>query len=398
MQPNGPRPPRGGGLRHWLINPNHASLPRHLAESELMARIWEGIDASQVWDCHAHLAGVGDSGGGAWFTPKMDSLRNPLLWLHKRFYMNAGGVRDPRGAIDQQYLDRMRELLAGMPTGVKVMLLAFDYAHDETGRPLPDESVFYVPNSYAEAVCRRHPDQFEWYASVHPYRPDAADQVHLAAAAGARGMKWLPSAQLIDPASPKCRPFYEALAATGLPLVAHAGAEQAVPGGRQQDGNPLKLRHALDAGAKIIVAHCASDGRDTDLDQGPNGPVVKSYELFARLMDEPRYEGRLFADISAMTLRTRGWALRAVLERPDWHHRLFNGSDYPLPGVMPLNSPRTLARGRLLDSSVVPFLNELKLYNPLLYDFAVKRLARSNGHTFPASVFETRRFFLPKGA
>lgn len=381
-------------MKHWFVNPNHRTLPTHLQQSELMARVWEGIDPQQVWDCHAHLAGTGDSGGGAWLTPRMDSLQHPLLWLHKRFYMNAGGVRDPRGSIDEQYIERMRELLSGMPAGVKVMLLAFDYAHDEAGRPLPGQSVFHVPNRYAAEVVRRYPDQFEWFASVHPYRADAAEQVRLAAAAGACGLKWLPSAQLLDPASPRCRPFYEALAQTGLPLVAHAGREQAVPGGHQEDGNPLKLRHALDAGVKVIVAHCASDGHDTDLDRGAHGPVVRSFDLFARLMEEPRYEGLLFADISAMTLRTRGWALRAVLERPHWHPRLLNGSDYPLPGVMPLNSPRTLARAGLLDEEVVPFLNALKLYNPLLYDFALKRLARANGHAFAPCVFETRDFFL----
>jgi mannonate dehydratase len=383
-------------MKHWLINPNHASLPRHLAEHELMARVWEGIDPMQVWDSHAHLAGVGDSCGGrcgAWFNPKMNSILHPMLWLHKQFIMNAGGVRDPNEGIDQQYIDRMRELLAAMPAGVKIMLLAFDYAHGEDGKESLEDSTFFVANDYAADVCRRYPDSFEWFASVHPYRQDAADEVHRAAAAGARGMKWLPSSQLIDPASPLCKPFCDAMAETGLPMVAHAGAEKAVPGGRQEDGNPLKLRYALDAGVKIIVAHCASDGRDTDLDKGANGPVVKSYELFARMMDETRYEGLLFADISATTLLTRGWALRAVLERPDWHHRLLNGSDYPLPGVMPMNSPHALALSRVLDTDVLPFLHELKLFNPLLYDFAVKRLARSNGHTFPASVFETRRFF-----
>lgn len=380
-------------MKHWFINPNLRDLPAQVQQSELMARIWEGVDPAQVWDCHAHLAGSGDSGGGAWFTPRMNSLRNPMLWLHKQAYMNAGGVRNTQAEVDRQYIDRMRELLAGMPAGVKIMLLAFDYAHDENGLALPSKSVFYIPNSYAEAVVSAFPDSFEWYASVHPYRKDAADLVREAAARGARGMKWLPSAQLIDPASPKCVPFYAALAETGLPLVAHAGREQAVPGGRQEDGNPLKLRYALDAGVKIIVAHCASDGHDTDLDKGANGPVLRSYDLFARLMEESRYEGMLFADISAMTLRTRGWALRNVLERADWHHRLLNGSDYPLPGVMLLNSPSTLVRAGLLNRDTVSFLDTLKLHNPLLYDFAIKRLATVNGQSFPASVFETRRFF-----
>ena len=59
-------------------------------------------------------------------------------------------------------------------------------------------------------------------------------------------------------------------------------------------------------------------------------------------MDEPRYEGLLFGDISAMTQLNRiGPALDTVLERDDWHDRLINGSDYPLPGVFPLFSVTT---------------------------------------------------------
>lgn len=162
---------------------------------------------------------------------------------------------------------------------------------------------------------------------------------------------------------------------------------------RQEDGNPLKLRYALDAGVKVIVAHCASDGNDTDLDKGEHGPLLPSFELFARLMADPNYEGRLFADISAMALRTRTKALREVLDREEWHHRLLNGSDHPLPGVMPLNSPGAMARAGLLSPKAVPLLETLKLHNALLYDFTLKRLARYNGKAFPASVFETRRFF-----
>lgn len=380
-------------MKHWLINPNHQELPLWAKLSDWLALAWEDIDPTQVWDCHAHLAGSGDSGGGAWFTPKMNSLRYPMLWRHKQAYLNAGGVRDTTQNIDQQYVQLMVHMPEQMPEGVKVMLLVFDYAHDERGRALPEQSVFYIPNGYAQAVVAQRPEHFEWYASVHPYREDVVEQVIAAAANGARGFKWLPSSQLIDPASPQCEPFYRAVASTGLPLVAHAGREQAVPGGRQEDGNPLKLRYALDAGVTVIVAHCASDGNDTDLDKGEAGPLLPSFELFARLMADPNYEGRLFADISAMALRTRTKAFREVLDREEWHHRLLNGSDHPLPGVMPLNSPRVMARAGLLPPEAVLLLETLKLHNALLYDFTLKRLARYNGKALPASVFETRRFF-----
>jgi uncharacterized protein len=210
-------------------------------------------------------------------------------------------------------------------------------------------------------------------------------------------VKWLPGAMGMDPASALCDRFYEAAARLNLPLITHAGLERAVPGTDTQDyGNPLRLRRALDAGLRVVVAHCASMGRDRDLDKGANGPRVESFSLFARLMQETRYEKRLFGDISAMTQVTRaGPALAMVVEREDWHARLLNGSDYPLPGVLPLFSVDYLVSLGLVQESAAPVLREIRAYNPILFDFALKRHLRSNGKALAKGVFETRAFFDP---
>lgn len=376
-----------------LRNACRTGLPDHLRNAPLLQAVWAGLDPAQVWDCHVHLVGAGDDGSGAWFSPDMDSVFHPLLRLQKFFYMNAACVPDASGRLDQRYIERLNELLDGLPPGCKALLLAFDWRHDEAGRADPAHSIFHIPNALAAAVARRHPGHFEWAASIHPYRADAVDALERAVADGARAIKWLPSAMGIDPASAKCDPFYRAMAQAGLPLLSHAGRELAVQGGSQDDGNPLKLRRAMEHGVRVIVAHCASDGDDIDLDQGAGGPRRRSFELFARLMDQARYALFLFADISALTQRNRAWALKTVLERADWHNRLLNGSDYPLPGVMPLFSASDLARAGLLDEAAVPLLKAVREHNPLLFDFAVKRLLRLNGQGFPASVFETRRFF-----
>jgi mannonate dehydratase len=47
----------------------------------------------------------------------------------------------------------------------------------------------------------------------------------------------------------------------------------------------------------------------------------------------------------------------------------------------------------LLDASAVPVLQEVRAHNPLLFDFALKRLLHFGQHRFPPSTFETRRFF-----
>ena len=200
----------------------------------------------------------------------------------------------------------------------------------------------------------------------------------------------------MDPASPLCDRFYQAAARLKLPLVSHAGLERAVLGTETQDfGNPLRLRRALDAGVRVVVAHCASMGQDRDLDKGPEGPLVDSFLLFERLMQERKYEKVLFGDISAMTQINRaGPALARVVEREDWHPRLLNGSDYPLPGVMPIFSVDYLVSLKLVQESAAPVLKEIRAHNPLLFDFVLKRHLRSNGKALSTNIFETRSFFV----
>jgi mannonate dehydratase len=218
----------------------------------------------------------------------------------------------------------------------------------------------------------------------------------LAAAArgGARAVKWLPSAMGIDPGSERCDEFYEALARFRIPLITHAGMERAVDAEAQELGNPLRLRRALEHGVRVVVAHCASLGQDRDLDRGENAPLADSFELFARLMGEPEWEGRLFGDISAMTQLNRvGPPLARVIERDDWHARLLNGSDYPLPGVMPLYSTQTIAEQGFIERTAAPVLRSIREHNPLLFDFVLKRNLRWQGKRLSDSVFQTRPFF-----
>ena len=385
----------GISLEQGLWNPCHASLPRRLAEHELVLAAWQGIDVRQVWDAHAHLVGTGDSGSGIVVHPRMESLLSPAQFARRLFFLNAGCAHEARGQVDRAYVERMHNLLDGMRAGVKLLLFAFERAYREDGTPDTERTGIHVPDAYAHDTARAHPNYFEWAASIHPYRADCVAAAEWAARHGARAVKWLPAAMGMDPAAPRCDRFYEALARLDLPLISHAGEERAVLGADAQDlGNPLRLRRALALGVRVVVAHCASMGQDRDLDRGPNGPVVESFELFARLMDEPRHAGRVFGDISAMTqLNRAGPALARVVERDDWHARLLNGSDYPLPGVMPIFSVDYLVQIGLLGADAAPVLKEIRTHNPLLFDFVLKRTLRSKGKGFAPRVFETRGFF-----
>ena len=221
---------------------------------------------------------------------------------------------------------------------------------------------------YARDVARRHPEYFEWVASIHPYRKDALEALEQAKRDGARAVKWLPSAMGIDPASPQCDRFYESLSKNNIPLIAHGGLERAVLGREAHDiGNPLRLRRALEAGVRVVVAHCASLGEDRDLDRGENGPYVESFSIFSRIFEK---FDNCHGDISAMTQVNRaGPALARVIENDAWHARLLNGSDYPLPGVMPIFSVDYLVSLKMVEASAADVLREIRLHNPLLFDF-----------------------------
>lgn len=369
--------------------------PRRLVKHELLQAAWDGVDPKQLWDCHVHLAGAGDSNSGVWVHPANYRLTHPLRYILQKLYANAS-CADVEGEVDVRFLQRLMALHDGLPRGARLMLLAFDYFHDEHGKRQLEHTVFHTPNEYAAGLAKRYPDRFEWIASIHPYRPDAVEELERAQKRGARAIKWLPSAMGMDPASPRCDRFYEAMARLNIPLLSHTGGEVAVPSAVGQGANnPLRLRRALDHGVRVIAAHCASLGSDVDLDKGANGPRVESFHLFARMMDESRYEGFLFGEISAMTQTNRiGTPLNSVLTRSEWHPRLLNGSDYPLPGVIPIFSMRRLVAMAYITESEATLLSEIRRYNPLLFDFVLKRYVRVGAKRFHPTVFHSRRIFV----
>ncbi len=374
-----------------LVNKCRVAIPAGLIDSPWLAQAWAGIDPAQVWDCHVHLAGLGDGGSGIEVGPQLSSWLHPLHYAQRLFYMNAGCAHDAPGKVDAAYVARVLNLCDAMPAGFKVMLYAFERFHDGHGDAHSEHSAFYVPNAWAAKLAKEFPARFEWVASLHPYRPGAADELRLAVANGARAVKWLPAAMGMDPADAKCEAFYRVLAETGTPLIVHCGEEKAVKGSDTQAyGNPLRLRRALDAGVKVVVAHCATLGEDIDDD----GKVRSSFDLFLKLMGEARAKDRLYGDISAITQRNRDVRnIRRLLEGRELHDRLLHGSDYPLPGVVPLTSTASLARAGLLPKAAVHDLDTLRQHNPLLFDFALKRLLSWQGHSFSPAVFHTRRHF-----
>ena len=368
-------------------------LDRKLSDksSDLIKRAFDDIDPEKLIDHHVHIAGLGVGGTKTFVNSKMRTWKHPFHRFKFKVYMSSAGVDDEHKA-DSQLIERLARLVGHIRGHGKHRLLAFDKNYQRDGTVNLEKTEFYVPNQYVFEVAEKYPDLFVPNISVNPYRPDAIAELEKWAQRGARIVKWLPNAMGIDPSDPQCDPFYQKMKELDLILLSHGGEEKAVQAEEDQKlGNPLLLRRALDHGVKVIVAHCAGLGTNEDLDS-KDRKQRDNFNLFMRLIDEKRYEGLIFGEISAMTQFNRiGKPLHTILEREDLHERLVNGSDYPLPAVNILIRTRPLVKQGYLTSSEGGCLREIYDYNPLLFDFVLKRNLKQPGtsKTLPAAVFMT---------
>ena len=349
----------------------------------------QDIDGECVLDYHSHIIGLGTDCKHCFVHPQSYDFFSPIRRLKFNIYLSASGIKD-REYADQEYVDRLVRLLRNFSFPAKAAILAFDKHYNRDGSENLKKTEFYVPNSYIYQLSKTYPDVFIPVVSVHPYRQDAIRELEKWAAKGVKMVKWLPNAMGIDPSNPIVGGFYETLKRYDMILLSHTGDEQAVQVDEDQAfGNPLLLRTPLDQGVRVIMAHCASLGICKDLDDAEHSKI-SCFELFLRVMGEQRYEKLLYADISSMLQYNRmPGPLKAILERPELHARLVNGSDYPLVAINSLIWTRDLAKKGFITDEEKNQLNEIYDYNPLLFEFVLKRTIRSPGtkQTLSAALF-----------
>jgi predicted TIM-barrel fold metal-dependent hydrolase len=358
------------------------------AARALVARAFADLGTASAVDHHAHIVGLGTGATQAEVNPALLSWWHPADRIRTSVFLSACGLGDLRRA-DADYVERLVRLAREFGHPLKVYILALDHYYNSDGTINLKKTQFYVPNAYVVRLAEKWPDIFVPVISVHPARPEALTELDHWAQRGVRFVKWLPNAQGIDAADPRHDEFYRRLRRRDMILLTHTGKESSVAAtGGQELGNPLRFRRALDLGVKVIMAHAASQGRSADLDRP--GTTADSFELFLRLMADERYRGLLFGDISAITqVNRRPECLLALLRRSDLHDRLVNGSDYPLPAINCVIWTSLLARRGQITRAEQRCLNEIYAYNPLCFDFVLKRIVSdpSTGARFPARLF-----------
>ena len=78
-----------------------------------------------------------------------------------------------------------------------------------------------------------------------------------------------------------------------------------------------------------------------------------------------------------------------MLNQTNLHKRLVNGSDYPLPAINIIIRTSLLEKAGYITKTEKNYLNEIYKFNPLLFDFVVKRTIKSPrlNRKFSNSVF-----------
>jgi len=372
----------------YTREPEELEANASVGAKKLIELAYESIDPARLVDYHTHVIGLGTDGSGAFVSPR---TRNWLSLERWKFlvYTSASGIKNLAQA-DQEFVARLVRLARGSPQRGKYRILAFDKHYQPDGTVDLLKTNFYIPNEYIFRLTLQYPDIFLPVISVHPYRRDALAELEKWARLGAKFVKWLPNAMGIDPSSSLAEPFYRKMKEHNMILLSHTGEEQAVEAQEDQRlGNPLLLRRALEHGVRVIMAHTASLGSCEDLDEA-GGKKLACFDLALRLMGEAKYQQLLFAEISALLQFNRmPGPFATLLKRQDLHPRMVNGSDYPLPAINSLIHTRSMARAGFITDEERAQLNEIYDYNPLLFDFVLKRTLRhpETGQKLAPSVF-----------
>ncbi len=262
--------------------------------------------------------------------------RLAVRFFARRLGMAPGRLyRDPFNA----YVEALVTALRTSKKVERACLFPVDARVDERGRELHRDRTVCASTEAVLEVSRRHPDLFVPFLSVNPLRPDALERLERHFEAGCRGAKFLQNYWLVDTGDPRFVPYYEKLAALGLPLVIHLGDEFAIRSDARYEGNDM-LRLPLECGVTVVAAHM-SVGRLRhpmapwrNLSRNPGHLDPEYFELLERLEERPN----LYADLASMLVPLRARALPHLAGQGQVHHKLLFATDYPVPFTVGLNT------------------------------------------------------------
>ncbi len=373
----------------------------------------QGMKGRQLVDHHMHMFGTGTGLGnlcpglqqdGIWLSPDYLTWAHPFLRIKLGILLSAAGVKDLDQA-DEQYVDRILNLVKYSSLPRTYLLYALDIRYEgpvgSARRDLRRGDMF-IPNQTVIKLtsCLNRKlagvGHFVPVISIHPYKADAVQELLRFADQGIRFVKWLPPVQNIDPSNPSLVPFYEAMRSHQMVLLSHTGDEHTfrVEDADQDLADPIRLSLPAELGVTVVMLHSGRSGAERQPWTGDHR-VTSYFNRFLEMMK--RYPRNVFGEIAVVPYLSSHTILRTLLADPDLRCRLVDGTDYPNPALYLIKpTARLLEAGYLRwpqDHDDRPAqarkqaLDEIFSYNPLLFDFVMKRTIRVDGHAIPAATF-----------
>lgn len=265
-------------------------------------------------DIHIHLAGSGCQGSGCTLS---DELRKRYT-IRLLQMMHRVSNRDIDTNFDQTWPDRISKLVEESEVDFGV-ILGFDGITDKEGRLNKRGSQMIIPAPWVFKLCHRYRNLLPG-PSINPHRNDALDLLDYCIEQKATLIKWLPSAQLINPSDPRLKSFYEKVQQSGIPLLVHCGGERTFKSFDESLNQVSYLQQALEHGVKVICAHSATKvigSKDED-----QLPLLKDFLN--------RYPN-LWVDNSGICNPSRFSHLPALAMDDLIVSRTLYGSDWPVP-------------------------------------------------------------------
>lgn len=299
-------------------------------------------------DVHIHLAGTGCGSSGCWISPRFRHRYTfrALQWLLKISEHNLNT------SIDGDWVDMIVNYIRTSQLDYGV-LLGFDGVyHQSHGDLIEDKSQMIIPDDWVFQCCMKHSNLLPG-PSINPHSKLAIKRLEKAIENQAVLIKWLPSAQGIDPSNSRHREFYLLLAASQIPLLVHIGGERTFAEVAPQYNDFQYLKLPLELGVKVICAHSGTPV----LFGGERDQIPDIQQGIARYP-------HLYLDNSGLLNPGRFHSVSRLLNADDIQQRTVYGSDWPVPSNSFYFLPSLgLKKVRQLE----------KIKNPVERDIQIKR-------------------------
>lgn len=265
-------------------------------------------------DIHMHLAGVGCNCSGCQIFP---SFAHRYTYHLLRFVQGIT-KEQMENSIDSDWSKKISNLISDSELDYGVVL-GFDAAFHKNGKIDEKHSQMSIPLNWVFDVCHKY-DNLLPGPSIHPYAADALDRLGESIERGAVLIKWLPSAQLINPSEKSLVLFYQKLADAKLPLLVHCSGERTFNSWNEDYNHVSHLVAPLEQGVKVICAHSAA--RVLGFNQE---------DMFTDLKKLLKHYSNLWVDNSGMCNPSRFHHLPGLAEDKEIADRTLYGSDWPVP-------------------------------------------------------------------